>query len=60
MISDGINGVLTPPGDVAALAALLAKIAQNPSVTVDRWRCSLPRPRTMDAVVEDYLRLYAA
>jgi len=60
VISDGVNGRLTPPGDVGALAGVLREISENPRGTVDRWRDALPTARTMDAVAADYLSLYKA
>ena len=58
LVSDGLNGSLVPPNDVAALAALLARVATDPANTIDRWREVLPQPRTMDDIAADYLRMY--
>jgi glycosyltransferase involved in cell wall biosynthesis len=60
IVSDGVNGRLITPGDRAALAKVLQEIAENPAGTIDRWRTALPEARTMDAVAEDYLKVYAA
>jgi len=60
LVTDGVNGRLVAPGDWRALASLLAEIAADPGSSVDRWRCALPTPRTMDDVTADYLELYAA
>lgn len=58
LVTDGVNGRLPAPGDVAALAGVLREIASDPAGTVDIWRRSLPRARTMDDIAEDYLALY--
>ena len=60
IVSDGVDGRLTTPGDCGALAKVLREIAENPAGTVDRWRTALPQARTMDAVADDYLKVYAA
>ncbi len=60
LVTDGVNGRLVPPGDWRALAAALTAVAGDPAATIDRWRESLPRARTMDEVAADYLALYAA
>ena len=59
LLEDGVNGRLVPPGDVDALASALADVAHHPDA-IDRWRAALPRPRTMDDVAADYLRVYAS
>jgi glycosyltransferase involved in cell wall biosynthesis len=58
LITDGVNGRLLPPGDVPALADALREVILDPVRTVDRWRTALPKSRTMDDVVRDYLVLY--
>lgn len=60
VIDDGVNGRLVPPGDWRALAAALTEIATDPAGTIDRWRAALPLVRTMDDVVAEHLRMYAA
>jgi glycosyltransferase involved in cell wall biosynthesis len=60
IIQDGVNGRLVPAGDCRALARALEEIAANPSEIIPRWRAALPPVRTMDDVVEEYVRLYAA
>ena len=59
LVDDGVNGWLVPPGDVPALADMLARISQSPAETIDRWRGNLPAARTMSDVAEDYAGLYA-
>jgi glycosyltransferase involved in cell wall biosynthesis len=60
VIADEVNGLLVVPGDVDAWAHALARVANSPADTVDRWRGALTPPRTMDDVASDYLALYAA
>jgi glycosyltransferase involved in cell wall biosynthesis len=59
VVRDGVDGRLYEPGDAPALAAIFTELSAAPE-TVDRWRASLPRVRTMDDVTQDYLSLYAA
>ena len=59
IVRDGINGRLLPPGDVNQLARALRDLGENPR-QLERWRANLPRPRSLDDVAGDYLRLYAA
>ena len=49
---------LVAPGDWRALADVFLEMAGDPAGTIDRWRCTLPRPRTMDEVAAEYLTLY--
>lgn len=58
LVSDRVNGRLSEPGDVAALAQILEEVATSPEQTIDTWREQLPPARTMDDVTSDYLRLY--
>ena len=60
LVMDGLDGRLVPPGDAAALAAVLREIATDPAATVDRWRRELPPARTMDEVAADTVRMYDA
>jgi glycosyltransferase involved in cell wall biosynthesis len=60
IITDGVNGRLVPPGDWRALSQALAAVARDPRGTLDEWRRRLPPVRTMDDVVQEYLRLYGA
>jgi glycosyltransferase involved in cell wall biosynthesis len=58
LVRDGIDGRLYAAGDAAALAAILRELASAPHI-VNRWRASLPAPRSMDDVARDYLEMYA-
>ena len=58
LINHGVNGALIEPGDWRALADVLGDIAHRPVATIDAWRQSLPKPRTMDDVAADYEALY--
>jgi glycosyltransferase involved in cell wall biosynthesis len=60
MVVDGVNGRLVAPGDWRALADVIQTIVRDPAGTIDRWRRSLPPPRTFDDVTRDYLAMYAA
>ncbi|HVJ81814.1 MAG TPA: glycosyltransferase [Planctomycetia bacterium] len=57
IVRDEKDGALFAPGDVAALASLLRRLATNPSL-VDAWRAALPPVRTMTEVAADYFALY--
>jgi len=46
LVADGQDGVLVPPGDVAALAAQCARLAGEPGL-VDRLRAHVRRPPTV-------------
>jgi glycosyltransferase involved in cell wall biosynthesis len=58
LVADRLNGRLSEPGDVAALAQILEELAMSPDQTIDQWRQHLPPVRTMDDVTRDYLTLY--
>jgi glycosyltransferase involved in cell wall biosynthesis len=60
LVDDGVSGRLVAPGDWRALANVLLEMAGDPAGTIDHWRSTLPRPRTMDEVAAEYLTLYGA
>jgi glycosyltransferase involved in cell wall biosynthesis len=60
IIEDDVTGRLVPPADWRALADALKQIAANASDIIPRWRAALPPMRTMDDVVDEYVRLYSA
>jgi glycosyltransferase involved in cell wall biosynthesis len=60
IVEDGVNGRLVPPADWRALARALREVAAGAAEIIPRWRAALPPMRTMDDVVDDYVRLYAA
>jgi glycosyltransferase involved in cell wall biosynthesis len=57
IVRDGVNGRLFPPGDVQALAAILAEVASEPGL-IDRWRRAIRPPRTVGDMANDYRSLY--
>lgn len=59
LVTDGVDGRLVPPRDVAALAAAMRRVVDDPA-EIDRWRAALPTARTMDDVTRSYLELYCA
>jgi glycosyltransferase involved in cell wall biosynthesis len=58
LIRDRIDGRLLTPGSVSEITAAIQEIVADPVSTVDNWRCSVPRPRTMDDIAVDYEKLY--
>jgi glycosyltransferase involved in cell wall biosynthesis len=58
IISDRVNGRLVAPGDWKALAGVFRELVTNRDM-LDGWRAALPPVRTMDDVVQDYVRMYA-
>jgi len=58
IVEDGVNGLLMPPGDVESLARGIERVVTDRGSILDQWRTRLTKPRTMDDVVEDYLRIY--
>jgi glycosyltransferase involved in cell wall biosynthesis len=59
IVEDGVNGLLLTPGDAPSLARAIECILTDGGSTLERFRTRLPKPRTMDDIVEDYLRIYA-
>jgi hypothetical protein len=47
-----------PPGDVESLARGIERVVTDRGSILDQWRTRLTKPRTMDDIVEDYLRIY--
>jgi len=60
IVEDGVNGLLLPPGDVESLAQAMERVLTDQGATLERFRARLPKPRTMDDIVEDYLTIYDA
>lgn len=60
ILEDGVNGCVVEPGDPAALAQALTRVAQTPAQTIDVWRRALTPVRTMNEIATDYLMLYRA
>jgi glycosyltransferase involved in cell wall biosynthesis len=58
IVEDGVNGLLMPPGDVESLARGIERVVTDRGSILDQWRTRLTKPRTMDDIVEDYLRIY--
>jgi glycosyltransferase involved in cell wall biosynthesis len=59
IVEDEVNGMLLPPGDASSLARAMERVVKNGGDFLDRWRGRLPRPRTMDEIAQDYLRLFS-
>ncbi|HET8797045.1 MAG TPA: glycosyltransferase, partial [Thermoanaerobaculia bacterium] len=57
LFAEGLCGELVPPGDVDALAAVLRRVAEDPSI-VDRWRAQLPRPKRVDEHAREIESVY--
>ena len=58
LVEDGVSGRLIPAGEPEAIATAIREVVEHPDTTIQKWRQKLPRPRTMDEIVDDYLRLY--
>jgi len=58
ILEDGVSGLLMPPGDAASLARGMERVLTDGGAALERFRTRLPKPRTMDDIVEDYLRIY--
>ncbi len=60
LIEPGVNGLLVPPGDTAALAAALGRLQSDPQLRLrlgQAARATVIRQHTWDAVAEQILRL---
>ena len=57
-VTDGVDGVLVPPGSVPHWRDALARLARDPAA-VARLRAGVRPPRTMDAVAGEMAELYA-
>jgi len=60
-IDDGMNGLLTPPGDVDALAVALRRVMTDSDFRIALGRAALRRAQsrfTVGAMTDDYERLY--
>jgi glycosyltransferase involved in cell wall biosynthesis/GT2 family glycosyltransferase len=53
----GVCGEFFPPGDVAALRAILRRVAEDPSI-VDRWAARLPEPKRAGEHAAEVERVY--
>jgi glycosyltransferase involved in cell wall biosynthesis len=58
IVEDEVSGLLLPPGDAASLARAMERVVCDGDGLLDRWRDRLPKPRTMDEIALDYLRLF--
>jgi glycosyltransferase involved in cell wall biosynthesis len=59
LVRDGLDGVLAPPGDVAAWAFALQRLAAQPA-ELERLQANLPPARTHTQLADDMERIYAA
>lgn len=57
LVSDGVDGLLFPPGDAAELAKILQGLALNPS-QLHSLRQGIPKPRTMRDLAREVLITY--
>jgi len=57
MFEPGICGEFFPPGDAAALTAILRRLIEDPGI-IDRWSAKLPRPKSADEHAEEIERVY--
>jgi glycosyltransferase involved in cell wall biosynthesis len=60
-ITDGVEGLLVPPGDEAALAAALARVMGEPSLRTALSQQALERARrefTIESMADRYERIY--
>jgi GT2 family glycosyltransferase/glycosyltransferase involved in cell wall biosynthesis len=54
---DEMDAEFFPPGDAAALRAIIRRLIDDPSI-VDRWRERLPEPKRDDTHAEEIERVY--
>ncbi len=57
MFEAGACGELVPPGDAAALRAVLQRLIGDPAL-VDRWSAHLPQPKRDDVHADEIERVY--
>jgi hypothetical protein len=60
-VRDGMDGILTPPGDVEALAAALKRLFEDDNLRRQMGAAALKRARTyfsIERMVDDYEALY--
>jgi GT2 family glycosyltransferase/glycosyltransferase involved in cell wall biosynthesis len=57
MFEPGVCGEFFPPGDAAALRAIIQRVIDEPAI-VDRWRARLPQPKSADVHAEEIERVY--
>ena len=63
IVEDGVSGLLVPPGDAAALAAALERVARAPDLAATLGEAGYRRLRerfTWDAITRRWLEVYAA
>jgi len=58
VITDGVNGLLFPPGDVTAMRACFQRLADDPGL-VGKLAAALPAPPDPEAAAAKHERLYA-
>ncbi|MFN8498739.1 MAG: glycosyltransferase family 4 protein [Anaerolineae bacterium] len=58
-VQDGVNGYLVPPGDVDALADVLARLAADPALLA-RLQAGVTPPRSLDDHAREVEKLYMA
>lgn len=58
MVNDGVDGLLFPPGDAAALAACLRRLIEEPGL-LDRLRAGIVKPMSIDADAARLRAMYA-
>ncbi|MFN8459432.1 MAG: glycosyltransferase [Anaerolineae bacterium] len=58
-VSDGVDGLLVPPGDVSAWREAIHRLAQEPEL-LPRLQANVQPPRTLAAHAEEIERVYQA